>query len=119
MAVGTITNVAIDPHSASALPTSIGDLKLTVTTVVGSGSYTTGGDALTPANLGLGTVLFASTTLVASSGSNCSAVSAAYSVSTSKLQCFSAADSAGAPVSETANGVNVSGLTFQVVAFGY
>jgi hypothetical protein len=76
MAVGTITNVAIDPHSASALPTSIGDLKLTVTTVVGSGSYTTGGDALTPANLGLGTVLFASTTLVASSGSNCSAVSA-------------------------------------------
>ena len=118
MAVGTITRVTADPHGNFA-PTVIGDLKLTVTNVVGSASYTTGGDALTAANLGLGTVLVAWVQTIASSGSNCSADSACYNVASGTLQCFSSADSAGNPLSETASTTNVSGLTFQVFALGY
>ena len=119
MAVGTITNVAVDPHSSSQAIPLVGNARVTVSTVVGSGSYTTNGDSLTAAQLGLGTVLFAQVSISASSGSNCSAIGATYDVTNSKLKCFSAADSAGAPVSETGSTTNLSGLTFTVIAWGY
>ena len=119
MAVGTITRVSADPHGIPN-PIVFGDTKMTVTTVVGSASYTTGGDALTPANLGLSFVTTAIVSISASSGSNCSAVEGNYLTSGGGLlQCFSAADAAGCPVSETASTTNLSGLTFTVWAFGY
>ena len=118
MAVGTVTRVAADPHGITA-PIAIGDLKLTVTNVVGSASYTTGGDALTAAQLGLGTVLFAIVSVTASSGSNNAGAEASYNVANSTLQVFAATDAAGVPLAEAASTTNLSGLTFQVIAFGY
>ena len=119
MAVGTVTRVAADPKGITA-PIAIGDLKVTVTNVVGSGSYTTGGDSLTAAQLGLGTaVLFAITNIIASSGSNNAALRGAYDVTNSKLMVFGGTDAAGVPLAEVSSTTNVSGLTFQVVAFGY
>ena len=117
MAVGTITRVSADPHGNFA-PTVIGDLKLTVTNVVGPSSYTTGGDAVTAAQLGLGTVLFSIVSIVASSGSNNAAAEATYT-SSGTLQVFSATDAAGVPLAETSSTTNLSGLTFQIIAFGY
>ena len=117
MAVGTITRKAVDPHGVRTM--SIGDIKVTLTTVVGSGSYTTGGDSLTYKQLGLNNVLYAFCFITASSGSNCSADSAAYDAPNKKLMMFSSADSAGNPLSETASTTNVSGLTVTIIAFGY
>lgn len=119
MAVGTVTRVAVDPKGITA-PISLGDIKMTVTTVVGASSYTTGGDSLTYSQLGLkNAVTFALVFISASSGSNCSADSAQYDATNQKLMCFSSADSAGNPLSETSSTTNLSGLTFTVVAFGY
>ena len=118
MAVGTITRSKIDPHGVSAAA-SVGDLKMTVTTVVGPSTYTTsGGDSVTAKQLGLSRVMHAIAQITATSGSNCSAVAAAYSTSTNKLQFFSAADSSGCPLSES-GAINVSGLTVTITAFGY
>ena len=122
MALGTITNVAVDPHSSTqAIPLISGDLRATVTTIVGDSSYPSpGGTALTGLQLGLpvGVVMFAICT-VTGSASNNTAVSASYNTSTGKLQMWSVTDSAGGPLAETANATNLSGLTITVVAFGY
>lgn len=120
MALGTITNVAADPHGLTNA-FAFGDFKVTVTTVVGDSSYPTGGTALTGKQLGLpvGQVLFTIDQIVASSGSNDSAIAAKYNTSTGNLQMFSGTDGAGVPFAETANTTNVSGLTVQIVAFGY
>lgn len=115
MALGTITNLAVDPHSASAQPLGAGDLRITVSTVVGDSSYPTGGTALTGAQLGLpvGQVQFAICS-VTGSASNNAAVAASYNTATGKLQCWS-----GTTLAETASTTNLSGLTVTVVAFGY
>ena len=86
---------------------------MTVTTVVGPASYTTGGDALTAKQLGLGVVKHSITKITASSGSNSAAVGATY-LATGKLQFFS-----GTTLAETASTTNVSGLTVTITAFGY
>lgn len=122
MALGTITNVAVDPHSTlQAFPISFGDLKLTVTTVVGDSAYPSpGGTALTGQQLGLpvGQVLAAFCS-VAGSASNNTATSATYNTSTGKLQMWANTDAAGCPLAEVANAVNVSGITVTVFAIGY
>ena len=116
MALGAITQVQTDPHAAG-VPAAVGDLKVTVTNIVGEASYTTGGVAITPQQLGLSIVLFAQAELYASTGTN--ATSAALSVtitnngSTINLKCFS---NAGV---EITGAVNVSGITWQIIAFGY
>lgn len=111
MSVGTITRQVIGPHGEKTVV--VGDLRMTVTNVVGSGSYTTGGDALTAKNLGLTKVIIADVSLVSGGASNAGAANATYLKSSGKLQCWT---SASAEVASTAN---VSGVTFQIVAYGY
>jgi hypothetical protein len=119
MALGTITNLAADPHSASqALPMTLGDIKLTITTVVGDSSYPTGGTALTPLQLGLTTVITAFCT-VTGSASNNTAIGASYNTSTGKLQTWASTGTSPVGLAETANATNLSGLTITVFAFGY
>lgn len=114
MALGTITPVAVDPHSSSqAIPVAIGDLKMTVTTVVGESSYVTGGTALTPAQLGLSTVVYANVDVAASSGTATSFSAASYNTATGKIQAYL---NTGA---EAGTAANLSSLTFAVQAFGY
>ena len=117
MALGTITNVIADPHSnTQAVPIRIGDVSVTVTTVVGDGNYPTGGTALTAAQLGLSsTVLFAVCT-VAGSAANNGGSNATYNLSTGKLQVFVLTTGA---LAEVVNTGNLSGLTITIVAFGY
>ena len=118
MAVGTITRKQVDPHGL-VQAASIGDMKITLTTVVGGTSYTTGGDALTAANLGLKTVLFSVTAITAATGTNSAVTSASYIASTGKLQFFSSDGSAPDVLSEVVSTQNVSGVTVTIIAFGY
>ena len=94
------------------MPTSVGDLKMTVTTVVGSASYTTSGDALTAANLGLNTVLHTICT-VQGGASNSTGALAVYDIANAKLLMYVAA---GTQVTST---TNVSGNTVTITAFGF
>ena len=119
MALGTITQLAVDPHSGSqVVPIAVGDVKLTLTTVVGDSAYATGGTALSPSQLGLSTVLFAVCT-VAGSASNNGAVTAQYNLSTGKLQMFAGAGTTPNIGLAEPNSVNLSGLTVTVLAIGY
>ena len=117
MALGTLTPVPIDPHSQQTSPVVIGDLKLTVTNIVGDSSYATGGSAITPSQLGLSTVLATQSEAIATTGANNGASSFYYNTSTGKLQCFTTG--ATGALNEVAGAVNLSGLTIQVMAFGY
>lgn len=92
--------------------------------MVGDSSYPTGGSSITPAQLGFWDgVTAAIVSVVASSGSNNTAVSAALTLSSggtvAKLQCFATSDAAGDPLAEVANTTNLSGLTWQIVAWGW
>jgi hypothetical protein len=111
MAVGTITNQAYSSHGQ--VRPSIGDMKMSVTNVVGSASYTTGGDTLTPANLSLNTVLHTIVTPTLGSASNAGAVNGSYNIANQTLQCWTSASA------EVASTTNLSGLTFTITAFGY
>ena len=117
MAVGTITRKGIDPHGVTT--TVFGDIRVTLSTVVGGTSYTTGGDAVTAANLGLKTVLFSVTAITAATGTNSAVTSASYIASSGKLQFFSSDGSAPDVLSEVASTQNVSGVTVTILAFGY
>lgn len=119
MALGTITQVQVDPHTQQGgVPTSVGDVKCTVTNIVGDSSYPTGGTAVTPQQLGLPvTVLFTQSEAIATTGANNGASSFYYNTSTGKLQCFTTG--ATGAFNEVANAVNLSGLTIQILAFGY
>lgn len=114
MALGTITQLGVDPHTASAVPVNgLGDFRVTVTTVVGDSSYPTGGTALSAQQLGLlNTVSFA-LCFVTGSAANNAAIAASYNTSTGKLQMWS-----GTTLAETAAATNLSGLTITIVAFG-
>lgn len=111
MAVGTITPVVAGPHGLKRHPVNLGALSVTVTTVVGPASYTSGGDALTFANLRMSNVLFAICT-VAGSGSNNAAINAEYDATNQKLKFW-----AGTSKAEATG--NLSGLTATVIAFGF
>lgn len=118
MALGTITQLGVDPHTSSPVPVMVGDLSVTVTTVVGDGAYAAGGTALTPQQLGLkNTVAFAICT-VAGSASNNGAIAASYNTSTGKLQMWASTGTSPVGLAE-AGAVNLSGVTITVVAFGY
>lgn len=126
MALGTITNLAVDPHSTSqSIPLAVGDVKITVSTVVGDSAYSAGGTALSGLQLGLpmNTVLFAIcfvSNAPANAGSltNALATSATYNVATGKLQMWAAAGTTPNLGLNEATG-NLSALTVTVVAFGY
>jgi hypothetical protein len=108
MALGTITRNTSNPQSTS--DASVGSLKVTNTDIVGDSSYPTGGSTLTPAQLGLGTVVFAisSGKLI---GTN-SPSEVYYDIPNQKLKVFAGA-------AEMASTLNLSTSTFQVTAFGY
>ena len=116
MALGTITSVQVSPQAAG-VPASAAELKTTVTNVVGDSSYPTGGSALTPQQLGLTTVLYTQAEGIATTGSNNGSSSFYYNTGTGKLQCFTTG--ATGAFNEVANTTNLSGLTIQVLAFGY
>lgn len=122
MAIGTVTQVGIDPHSQQGSPVSIGDLKMTVTNVVGDSSYVTGGSPLSAAQLGLTRVLAAQTSIVATTGTNSAASASVYNTGSGTLQCFNnitATTGTSAPATECAAAANLSGITWQIIAFGY
>jgi hypothetical protein len=117
MALGAVTQVATDPHATYALPLAVGDIKMSVITVVGEASYTTGGPVITAQQMGFNSQIFAAQAEVqASTGSN--ATSSFMSVvvqpggGSAKLQCFT---NAGVEITAA---TNVSGFTWQIIAFG-
>lgn len=118
MALGTITQVPVDPHTASsgAFPLAFGDVKCVVVNVVGDSSYAAGGSALTPQQLGLSTILFSQAEAIATTGSNNGASSFYYNTATGKLQCFT---TGATGAFNECGSVNLSGLTIQILAFGY
>lgn len=119
MALGTITKVAVDPHVATPQPVAVGDLKMTLTTIVGDSAYATGGTAVTAANLGLGTLIYAVVVGVKGSGSNSGAVQAYFNNATGKLQCFAGSGTTPNIGLAEPNSVNLSGQTYTILAFGY
>lgn len=117
MALGTITQVTNDPHGLN-VPVVLGDLKVTVSTVVGDGAYASGGTALTAAQLGLPSKILFTVCTVAGSAANNGAIQASYNTSTGKLQCWASSGTSPVGLVE-AGSVNLSGLTITVVAFGF
>jgi hypothetical protein len=118
MALGTVTSVALDPHNTQAAAVAMGDLKMTCTTVVGEASYTTGGPSITPQQLGFTTACFAAQAEVsASTGSNATSTVMSPVITNSgqtiKLKCF---DNTNTEIVST---TNVSGVTWQILAWGY
>jgi hypothetical protein len=121
MAVGTITQLALDPHTTQGVAMTLGDVKMTVSTVVGDSSYPTGGTALTGAQLGLPTGVLAYAEVVGMSGSasNNGAIDASFNNATGKLQMWASSGTSPVGLVEVSNGVNLSGVTVTIKAFGY
>lgn len=109
MALGTITRNSA--NSQNTPDASVASLKATSTDVVGDSSYPTGGSTITPAQLGLGTVVFAVTSIKVT-GAVGAPSEAYYDVPTSKLIVYSTAG-------QIANTTVLSASTFQITAFGY
>lgn len=117
MALGTVAAVNADPHNSQAVPIAVGDVRMSVITVVGEASYTTGGPAITAQQFGFNSVIFAAQAEIqASTGSNATSSSMAVVVASgggsANLKCFT---NAGV---EIGSAVNVSGITWQIIAFG-
>lgn len=108
MAVGTITNKK---------RVSVANLRLTITDVVGSASYTAGGDTLNPSDLGMSsTVLWAEVS--APSGWR-----GQYDITNKKLMVFGDGANAGTTTTssalpQAAAATNLSSVTFRVLALG-
>ena len=119
MALGTVTPQTIDPHLTTGQAVSVGDLKMTVTNVVGEASYTgSGGVTITAQQLGFpNAIVAAQAEVIASTGSNATSTAMAVVVQSgggsAKLQCFTNANA------EISGSTNVSGVTWQIIAFGY
>lgn len=88
--------------------TVFGNRRVTVSEVTLDNSYATGGLAVTPSQLGLTRVVFASTTVKTPAGA---AVNAYYDTSTSKIKALGAS-------AEIAALTDLSALVVQVVAYG-
>jgi hypothetical protein len=110
MALGAITRNTSNSQATS--DASVGSLKVTNTDIVGDSSYPTGGSTLTPAQLGLGTVVFTITSLKANGTGTNPATDAYYDIPNQKLKTFGAS-------AETPSTTNLSASIFQVTAFGY
>jgi|SRR6185437_2943184 len=120
MALGTITPVAIDPHSQQAIPVVMGDLKMTCTNVVGDGAYSAGGSAITAAQLGLSTVLQADVQVVVPIAGVIAGVALIQGDGSVKLKTFSGTGTTpNIGLVEATGTSNQSGLTVQIQAQGY
>lgn len=109
MALGTITRNT--SNSKGTTDGFVGDLKCTNTDVVGDSSYPTGGSTITPAQLGLGTVVFTVTSIKVT-GAVGAPSEAYYDIPTSKLRVYTTAG-------QVASTTVLSASTFQITAFGY
>lgn len=116
MAIGAVTPVYLEPHSnTQQIPVTIGSVKMTVTNVVGAASYTTGGDPITPQQLGLTFVLAGQVEIFTTSGGTGTSASLipTNGGSTLNLKNFTNANA------EVASLSNQSTTTWQIIAFGY
>ena len=93
---------------ATSEPLSTGNTKLTVRDVVLDDAYPTGGETVTPAQLGLSQVIAAQASVKVAGTGSVTAVH--YDIPTSKVVAYTAAAEAGA--------VDLSGITVQILAFG-
>jgi hypothetical protein len=118
MALGAITQLTDDTKGLN-LPVVPGAMKQTFTTIVGDSSYPTGGTAVTAANLGLGTLVFAFAFISATTASNNTIIGAAFNNATGKLQTFQSSSTSPVALIEAASTTNCSGVTITVVAYGY
>jgi hypothetical protein len=90
---------------------------MSIINVVGEASYTTGGPSITAAQFGFSSVIFAGQAEIqASTGTNATSASMAVVPAagggSANLKCFTNA------AVEIASTTNVSGVTWQIVAFG-
>lgn len=84
-------------------------LRISVRDVTLSSSYTTGGEAITAAQFGIGAIFFCVCTVKTPAATSCTEV--LYDASTGKIKC-------NGPTGEVANTTNLSALVVEVVAFG-
>lgn len=101
-----MASIAVSAGSTSALSGSA--LRIVTRDITLSSSYTTGGEAVSAAQVGLGGITAAVATIKAPAGSTTEVY---YDTSTGKLKCYTA-------TAEVANAVNLSALVCEVVFFG-
>jgi hypothetical protein len=104
MAFSTVSGPAVN-----ALTEAGSGLRITQTQCAASSSYTTGGDPLTPAAVGLTSIVSAQ---VLPTNSIAGVTQLVYNTATGKIQAYSAAGT------EVTAATNLSALQFQVTAFG-
>jgi hypothetical protein len=118
MALGVVTQIQMDPHTAQGSPVAVGDVKMAVISVVGEASYTALGPVITAQAFGFSTAIFgAQAEIQASTGSNCTSTAMSVVVQpgfgSAKLQCWLSTNV------EVTAATNVSGVTWQIIAFGF
>jgi hypothetical protein len=122
MALGTITQVAIDPHSQQGgIPIAVGDVKFTCTNVVGDGAYGAGGSTVTAAQLGLSTILTTDVQILTPIV-GVIAVTAPIQAGAASVKLVSYGGSGTTPnigLAEATGTSNQSGMTVQIQAQGY
>lgn len=121
MALGTITSLQLVPQAqgtAGGTPVSIGDLRMSVITVVGDSAYSSGGTTIAASSFGFTNLLVAAVLSVRGSASNNGAVQADFNNTTGKLQMFATSGTSPVGLVE-AGSVNLSGVTVTLIGFGY
>lgn len=118
MALGVVTPQVIDQHLTTASTVAVGDIKMSVITVVGEASYTTGGPSITAQQFGFTTtILAAQAEIQSSTGTNATSTAMSVQVASggasANLLCWTSANV------QIASTTNVSGITWQIIAFGY
>ncbi|MGZ6570466.1 MAG: hypothetical protein ACXVHB_05945 [Solirubrobacteraceae bacterium] len=120
MAYGTITQVATGPGGSAGDPIDCREgngLLRRVVNVVGDGAYVAGGRGLTAAQLGFpNSVLHGQAEVQDSTGANATSAVAAVQPQADgsiKLKCFTNANV------EIAGATNVSGVTWQLILWGF
>lgn len=122
MALGTLTQLNLNPALSAAEPGEevFGGLRVRSYQFAAESSYVVGGTSLSAAALGFpNAVLAVLVQIVGSSGANDGAVEASYNLSTGKVQMFVTSGTSPVGLQEAAAAANLSGLTLQVIAFGY
>jgi hypothetical protein len=121
MALGAITQVAIDPHSQSGgVPVVTGDTKLAVINVVGDGAYSAGGSSIPASAFGLTAVLSADAQITTVMATIMSAIAVVQSDGSVKLKTFSGTGATPTiGLVEATGTANQSALVVQIQAQGY
>ena len=110
----TLTNNQFLQNTGPIGPT----IRTTMTTLTPDASYPTGGYAVTAVQLGLSNVAGAVCNIVGGAANN-AAVAASYNATTGKVQFWVTGGTSPVTLAEAAAAANLSGLTVQIIAFGY